>query len=91
MSVIIRCPISQQGIFIENRSGWNPVGKLSTFYPIRLNLMYSKKVQSNSTMNEFVDSRFEEDAIAALMEEAFSETRDDKFDVEKFIEGDLDY
>ena len=39
----------------------------------------------------FVDPRFEEDAIAALMEEAFSETRDDKFDVEKFIEGDLDY
>ena len=42
-------------------------------------------------MNDFVNPRFEEDAIAALMEEAFSETRDDKFDVEKFIEGDLDY
>ena len=52
---------------------------------------YSKKVQSNSLMNDFVDPRFEQDAIAALMEEAFSETRDDKFDVEKFIEGDLDY
>tara|TARA_B100001250_G_scaffold340313_1_gene307961 strand:+ start:384 stop:545 length:162 start_codon:yes stop_codon:yes gene_type:complete len=53
--------------------------------------MYSKKVQSNSTMTDFVDPRFEEEAIAALMEDALTETRDDKFDVEKFIEGDLDY
>ena len=73
------------------RSGWNPVGKVSTIPPISHNMPYSKKVQSNSLMNDFVDPRFEEDAIAALMEEAFSETRDDKFDVEKFIEGDLDF
>ena len=53
--------------------------------------MYSKKVQSNSPMTDFVDPRFEEEAIAALMEDALTETRDDKFDVEKFIEGDLDY
>ena len=40
----------------------------------------------------FVDPRYEEDAIAALMEEAFSETKEDtKFDVEAYIEGDLDY
>ena len=84
-------PYSQQGIFNEKKSGWNPVGKLSTIFPICQNMPYSKKVQSNSPMNDFVDPRFEEDAIAALMEEAFSETRDDKFDVEKFIEGDLDY
>ena len=52
--------------------------------------MYSKKVPSNSPM--FVDPRYEEDAIAALMEEAFSETKEDtKFDVEAYIEGDLDY
>jgi len=38
-------------------------------------------------MNEFVDPRFEEDAIAALMEEAISETREDKFDVESYIEN----
>ena len=51
-----------------------------------------KKSNAFLTMEDlFVDPRFEEDAIAALMEEAFSETRDDKFDVEKFIEGDLDY
>ncbi len=80
-------------ILIENPGRLCSVLKLSTFYPIRSNLMYSKKVQSNSpnAMNDFVDPRFEDDAIAALMEEAFSETREDKFDVEKFIEGDLDY
>ena len=53
---------------------------------------YSMKVQSNSPMNDFVDPRFEEDAIAALMEDALSETKEDKFDVEAFIENsDLDY
>ena len=84
-------PITALSFFYAMRSGWNPVGKVSTIYPISHNMPYSKKVQSNSLMNDFVDPRFEEDAIAALMEEAFSETRDDKFDVEKFIEGDLDY
>ena len=38
-------------------------------------------------MNDFVDQRFEEDAIAALMEDALTETRDDKFDVESYIEN----
>ena len=80
-------PYSQQGIFNENRSGWNPVGKVSTISPIRFKMSYIKKVPSNSTMNEFVDPRFEEDAIAALMEEAISETREDKFDVESYIEN----
>ena len=42
---------------------------------------YSKKVQSNSTM--FVDPRYEDEAISALMEEALSETKEEtKFDVE---------
>ncbi len=77
-------------ILIENSSRPCSVCKLSTFLPIRSNLMYSKKVPSNSPM--FVDPRYEEDAIAALMEEAFSETKEDtKFDVEAYIEGDLDY
>ena len=78
-------------ILIENPGRSCSVCKLSTFYPIGSNLMYSKKVQSNLPMNDFVDPRFEEEAIAALMEDALTETRDDKFDVEKFIEGDLDY
>ena len=40
----------------------------------------------------FVDPRYEEDAIAALMEEALSETKEEtKFDVDSFISGDIDY
>ena len=73
------------------KSSWNPVRKLSTNFPIRFIMPYSKKVPSNSPM--FVDPRFEEDAIAALMEEAFSETKEDtKFDVEAYIENsDIDW
>ena len=63
---------------------------MSTIHPIRWIMPYSKKVQSNSTM--FVDPRYEEDAIAALMEEALSETKEEtKFDVDSFISGDIDY
>ena len=52
--------------------------------------MYDKKVQSNSTM--FVDPSYEDEAISALMEEALSETTEEtKFDVEKFINGEIDY
>ena len=52
---------------------------------------YIKKVPSNSTM--FVDPRFEDEAISALMEEALSEdTEETKFDVEKYInDSNLDY
>ena len=53
-------------------------------------MSYSKKVQSNSTM--FVDPRYEDEAISALMEEALSETKEEtKFDVEQFINGEIDY
>ena len=67
------------------------VGKVNTFFPIRSNPMYSKKVQSNSTM--FVDTRYEDEAISALMEEALSETKEEpKFDVEDYINNStLDY
>ena len=53
--------------------------------------MYSKKVQSNSTM--FVDPRYEDEAIAALMEEALSEDKEEqKFDVDDYINNsNLDY
>ena len=52
--------------------------------------MYDKKVQSNSAM--FVDPRFEDEAISALMEEALSEDSEEtKFDVDSFISGDIDY
>ncbi len=53
---------------------------------------YCKKVQSNSPMNDFVDPRFEDDALSALMEEAFSETLEEtKFDVEGYFNGEIDY
>ncbi len=43
-------------------------------------------------MNEFLDPRFEDEAISALMEEALSETKEEtKFDVEQFINGEIDY
>ena len=43
-------------------------------------------------MNDFVDPRFEDDALSALMEEAFSETKDEsKFDIEGYFNGEIDY
>ena len=52
--------------------------------------MYDKKVQSNSTM--FVDPRFEDDAIAALMEEALTDDSEEtKFDVEAYFDSNIDY
>ena len=39
-----------------------------------------------------IDPCFEDEAISALMEEALSETKEDKFDVEKYIENsDFDW
>ena len=67
-----------------------PIVKLSTKSPQGDFFVYDKKVQSNSTM--FVDPRYEDEAISALMEEALSETTEEtKFDVEKFINGEIDY
>ena len=43
-------------------------------------------------MNDFVDPRFEDDALSALMEEAFSETKDEaNFDIEGYFNGEIDY
>ena len=39
----------------------------------------------------FVDPRYEDEAIAALMEEALSESEQEKFDVEAYLAGDQDY
>ena len=69
-----------------------PVHKVSTNSPQGDFFVYDKRVQSNSTMNEFLDPRFEDEAISALMEEALSETKEEtKFDVEQFINGEIDY
>ena len=65
---------------------------MSTIFPIRFKMPYCKKVLSNSPMNDFVDPRFEDDALSALMEEAFSETKDEaKFDIEGYFNGEIDY
>jgi len=42
-------------------------------------------------MDEFVDPRYEDEALSALMEEAFSETKEEKFDVESYLNGEIDY
>ena len=42
-------------------------------------------------MTDFVDPRFEDDAIAALMEDALTETSDDKFDIEEYFNSEIDY
>ena len=48
--------------------------------------------ESNEFLIMFVDPRFEDDAIAALMEEALSETTEEtKFDVDAYFNSDLDY
>ena len=53
--------------------------------------MYYIRVPSNSTMDDFLDPRFEDEALSALMEEAFSETKEEKYDVESYLNGDFDY
>ena len=39
----------------------------------------------------FVDTRYEDDAIAALMEEALSDSEQEKFDVDAYFNSDIDY
>tara|TARA_Y100001970_G_scaffold15271_1_gene17197 strand:- start:492 stop:650 length:159 start_codon:yes stop_codon:yes gene_type:complete len=52
--------------------------------------MYIKRVKRISSM---IDPRFEDEALSALMEEAYCETTEEtKFDVEKYIEdSDFDW
>ena len=52
-----------------------------------------KKSNAFLTMEDlFVDPRFEDEALSALMEEAFSETKEEtKFDVEAYFDGNIDY
>tara|TARA_B100000287_G_scaffold198972_1_gene187998 strand:- start:424 stop:549 length:126 start_codon:yes stop_codon:yes gene_type:complete len=40
----------------------------------------------------FVDPRFEDDALSALMEEAFTDDSEEtKFDIEQYFNSDIDY
>ena len=48
--------------------------------------------QSNIFPMTFADPRYEDEAIAALMEEALTEDSEEtKFDVEAYFNGDIDY
>ena len=68
----------------------SPVGKVHTKPPQPMKIVYDKKVQSNSIM--FVDPRFEDEALSALMEDALSETTEEtKFDVEAYFDSNIDY
>ena len=42
-------------------------------------------------MTTFVDPRYEDEAISALIEEAFSETKEEKFDIDTYLNGEIDY
>ena len=69
------------------------VPKLSTNAPLGSFFMYDirvKQIHSNF-MTTFVDPRYEDEAISALIEEAFSETKEEKFDVESYLNGEIDY
>ena len=69
------------------------VNKLTTNAPLGAFFMYDirvKQIHSNF-MTSFVDPRYEDEAISALIEEAFSETKEEKFDVESYLNGEIDY
>ena len=42
-------------------------------------------------MTTFVDPRYEDEAISALIEEAFSETKEEKLDIDTYLNGEIDY
>ena len=52
-------------------------------------MMYIKRVKRITPM---IDPRFEDEALSALMEEAFSQTEEEtKFDVDAYFNSDIDY
>ena len=66
-----------------------PVIKVNTKPPQGVFYWYYKRVKR---INQMIDPRFEEDALSALMEEAFSQTEEEtKFDVDAYFNSDLDY
>ena len=66
-----------------------PVIKVNTKTPQGFFYWYYKRVKR---INQMIDPRFEEDALSALMEEAFSQTEEEtKFDVDAYFNSDLDY
>ena len=68
-----------------------PVDKLSTKPPQGGFFVYDIRVKQINAMT-FVDPRYEDEAISALMEEALLEDSDEqKFDIDTYLNGDFDY
>jgi len=66
-----------------------PVSKVNTKSPTGDFFCYYIRVKRITPM---IDPRFEDDAIAALMEEALTETTEEtKFDVDAYFNSDYDY
>ena len=64
--------------------------KWHTLTPQVSKIMYIKRVKRITPM--IVDPRFEDEALSALMEEAFSQTEEEtKFDVDAYFNSDIDY
>jgi len=67
-----------------------PVIKVNTKTPQGFFYWYYKRVKRITPM--IVDPRFEDEALSALMEEAFSQTEEEtKFDVDAYFNSDIDY
>ena len=66
-----------------------PVIKVNTKPPQGVFYWYYKRVKR---INQMIDPRFEDEALSALMEEAFSQTEEEtKFDVDAYVNSDIDY
>ena len=49
-------------------------------------------LKSQMNHSQMIDPRFEDEALSALMEEAFSQTEEEtKFDVDAYFNSDIDY
>ena len=66
-----------------------PVIKVNTKPPQGVFYWYYKRVKR---IKQMIDPRFEDEALSALMEEAFSQTEEEtKFDVDAYFNSDIDY
>ena len=66
-----------------------PVIKVNTKPPQGFFYWYYKRVKR---INQMIDPRFEDEALSALMEEAFSQTEEEtKFDVDAYFNSAIDY
>ena len=66
-----------------------PVIKVNTKPPQGVFYWYYKRVKR---IIQMIDPRFEDEALSALMEEAFSQTEEEtKFDVDAYFNSNYDY